>query len=67
MSDPGGVDLTPLYRAAARAQMIQGAIGIVIGAIMALVGIPVVGLVLIPVGFIRLLYGLYGLYKCRAP
>jgi uncharacterized membrane protein YiaA len=59
----GGVDITPLYRAAAKAQMIQGIACIVGGLIAAAVGASYLAFVLVPVGVFRLLYGAVQWYK----
>jgi uncharacterized membrane protein YiaA len=59
----GGVDITPLYRAAAKAQMIQGIGCIVAGVIVAALGVPYLAFVLVPVGVFRLLYGAAQWYK----
>jgi len=61
---PEGVDLTPLYRAAAKSQMIQGAVSIVIGAIMLaqqLFGYA--GDVFIVFGVTRFLFGMIRWFK----
>jgi uncharacterized membrane protein YiaA len=59
----GGVDITPLYRAAAKAQMIQGIGCIVGGLIAAALSAPYFAFVLVPVGVFRLLYGAVQWYK----
>lgn len=64
MSMPEDVDLTPLYRTAAKSQMIQGAVGIVIGAIMvALQLLGYVGFVFIVLGIFRVLSGMIQWFK----
>ncbi len=65
MSD-GGIDLTPLYRAAAKGQMIQGAISLACGIVIALVasrGLQIAAFVLIVAGVVRLAYGIYRYQK----
>ena len=65
---PEGVDLTPLYRAAAKTQMVQGAVFVVIGAIMLAEDFfPTAGLIFIIFGGTRFLYGMYRWFNYRNP
>ncbi len=61
-----GVDITPLYRADAKAQMLLGAASTAAGVIVSLIasqGFQIVGFVLIAAGLIRLAYGAYRYQK----
>lgn len=65
---PDGVDLTPLYRAAAKRAMVQGAVCVVMGAIMLaqqLLGYT--GHIFIIFGGTRFLFGMYQWFKYRNP